>query len=137
MPSYSGSSSRHLPTRLLQLCPLRPAFIHTPHYTLYPRLYAHCCSSYKRSQSERPHHAYTETTALTFHPRPYCFQNLPLHVSYSLWNFNNFPSYIMSCVVTPCCVSSSRELRSSTREDFAVIRKNLKFWQSCFLGLGT
>src|SRR6218665_456807 len=27
MPSYSCSSSRHLPTRLLQLCPLRSAFI--------------------------------------------------------------------------------------------------------------
>src|SRR6218665_1597597 len=29
MPSYSHSSSRHLQTRLLQLCPLRSTFIHS------------------------------------------------------------------------------------------------------------
>src|SRR6218665_3075474 len=56
MPSYSCSSSHHLPTRLLQLCPLRSAFIHTTTVILGT---THCCSSNKRSQSQRPHHTYT------------------------------------------------------------------------------
>src|SRR6218665_3641173 len=65
MPSYSCSSSRHLPTRLLQLCPLRSAFIHTKTLILGS---THCCSPNKRSQSQRPHHACNETTALASHP---------------------------------------------------------------------
>src|SRR6218665_343994 len=35
MPSYSCSSSRHLPSRLLQLCPLRSAFIHASSSVLH------------------------------------------------------------------------------------------------------
>src|SRR6218665_2479710 len=76
MPSYSCSSSRHLPTRLLQLCPLRSAFMHTTTLILGT---TYCCSSNKRSQSQRPHHTYTETTALASHPCPYCIKNLPPH----------------------------------------------------------
>ena len=38
----------HLPTRLLQLCPLRSAFIHTTTLILGT---TYCCSSNKRSQS--------------------------------------------------------------------------------------
>src|SRR6218665_3565943 len=83
MPPYSCSSSRHLPTRLLQLCLLRSAFIHTTTLILGT---THCCSCNKRSQSQRPHHTYTETTALASHPCPYCIQNLPPHASHPFWN---------------------------------------------------
>src|SRR6218665_1799940 len=58
MPLYSCSSSRHLPTQLLQLCPLRSAFIHTTNLILGS---THCCSSNKRSQFQRPYHTYTVT----------------------------------------------------------------------------
>src|SRR6218665_1369744 len=85
MPSYSCLSSRHLPTRLLQLCPLRSAFINTTTLILGT---THCCSSNKRSQSPRPRHTYTETTSLAFHPCPYCIQNLPPHVSHPFWNLS-------------------------------------------------
>src|SRR6218665_954655 len=87
MPSYSCSSSRHLPTRLLQLCPVRSAFIHTRPTTLILGA-TYCCSSNKRSQSWRPHHTYTETTALASHRCQYCIQNLPPHVSHPFWNLS-------------------------------------------------
>src|SRR6218665_571438 len=82
MPSYSFSSSRHLPTRLLQLCPLRSAFIHTTTLILGSTC---CCLSNKRSQSQRPYHTYTETTA---HPCPNRIQNLPPHVSHPFPNLS-------------------------------------------------
>src|SRR6218665_1231722 len=85
MPLYCCSSSHHLPTRLLKLCPHRSAFIHTTTLILGTTL---CCSSNKRSQSQRPHHTYTETTALASHPCPYCIQNLPPHVSHPFWNLS-------------------------------------------------
>src|SRR6218665_311907 len=88
--AYSCSRSRHLSTRLLQLCPLRSAIIHITTLILGS---THCCSSNKRSQSQRPHHNYTETTALASHPCPYRIQNLPPHVSHPFWNF----SVIRSC----------------------------------------
>src|SRR6218665_3420075 len=88
MPSYSCSSSRHLPTRLLQLCPLRSAFIHTTTLILGS---THCCSSNKRSQSQRPHHldhTYTETTALASHSYSYRIQNIPPRVSHPFWKLS-------------------------------------------------
>src|SRR6218665_1950199 len=97
MPSYSCSSSRHLQTRLLQLCPLRSAFIHT---TALIHGSIHCFSSNKRSQSQKPHHTHTETTALASHSCPYCIQNLPPHVSYPFWNLSFIDvnhSYTMLC----------------------------------------
>src|SRR6218665_2952133 len=123
MPSYSCLSSRHLPTRLLQLCPLRSAFINTTTLILGT---THCCSSNKRSQSPRPRHTYTETTALAFHPCPYCIQNLPPHVSHPFWNLS------IIYVIHGYATSRSRGLRSSTRGDFAVIRTNLKFGNRAF-----
>src|SRR6218665_1033068 len=81
--SYSGSSYRHLPTRLLQLCPLRSAFIRT---TTLVNCSTHCCSSNKRSQFHRPHHTHTETTTLASHPCLYRIQNLSPHVSHTLFN---------------------------------------------------
>ena len=39
-------------------------------------------------QSHKPHHVYTETTALTSHPCPYCIQYLSPQVSYPLWNLS-------------------------------------------------
>src|SRR6218665_1525332 len=85
MLSYSCSSSRHLPTRLLQLCPLRSAFIHTTTLILGT---THCCSSNKRSQSQRQHHTCTETTALASHPYLYRIQNLHPRVSHPFWNLS-------------------------------------------------
>jgi len=41
---------RHLPTRLLPLCPLRSVFIHATTLILG---YTHCCSPNKRSQTQR------------------------------------------------------------------------------------
>src|SRR6218665_2963582 len=126
MPSYSCSSSRHLPTRLLQLCPLRSAFIHATTLILGT---THCCSSNKRSQSSRPHHTYTETTALASHPCPYCIQNLPPHVSHPFWNLSII-HVIHGYAI--CSASRSRGLRSTTRGNFAVIRMNLKFGNRAF-----
>src|SRR6218665_858794 len=130
MPSYSCSSSRHLPTRLLQLCPLRSDIIHTTTLILGT---THCCSSNKRSQSQRPHHTYTETTALASHPCPYCIQNLPPYVSHLFWNLSIIHvihDYAMLCFKgqrTPiihawgfCCNSHKSEV-----------------WQSCFFGRWT
>src|SRR6218665_2052533 len=120
--TYSCSSSRHLPTRLLQLCPLWSAFIHTATLVLGT---THCCSSNKRSKSQRPHHTYTETTALASHPGPYCIQNLPPPVSHPFWTLSIIH-------VIHGYASRSRGLRSSTRGDFAVIRTNLKFGNRAF-----
>src|SRR6218665_1433253 len=95
MPSYSCSSSSHLLTRLLQL---RSPFIHTTTLIFGS---TNCCSSNKRSQSQGPHHAYTETTALASHICLYCFQNLPPHVSHPLWNLSIIHvvhSYAMLCL---------------------------------------
>src|SRR6218665_963138 len=77
MPWCSCSSSFHLPTQLLQLYPLRSAFIHT---TILIFDSTHCCSPNKRSQSKRLHHTYTEAIALASHLRPYRVQNLHPHV---------------------------------------------------------
>src|SRR6218665_1086438 len=55
------------------------AFIHTTTLILGS---TPCCSSNKRSQSKRPYHIYTETTALASHPCPNLIQNLPPHVSH-------------------------------------------------------
>jgi len=85
MPLYSCSSSCHLPTQLLQLCPLRSAFIHTTTLILGS---THCSSSNKRSQSQRPYHTYTETTALASHPCSNRIQNLPPHVSHPFPNLS-------------------------------------------------
>src|SRR6218665_1002156 len=127
MPSYSCSSSRHIPTRLLQLCPLRSAFIHTTTLILGS---THCCSSNKRSPFQRPHRTYTETTALASHPCPYRIQNLPPHVSHPSWNLSIIHvihGNVMLCFQahrTPiihawgfCCSSHKSEV-----------------WQLCFLG---
>src|SRR6218665_3261105 len=95
MPWYSCSSSRNLPTRLLQLCPLRSAFIHTTTLILGT---THCCSSNKRSQFQRSHHTYTELTA-----------QAPHYYIYS----GTSPSY-MSSMVTPYSASRFRGLRLST-----------------------
>src|SRR6218665_463091 len=127
MPSYSCSSSRHLPTRLLQLCPLWSAFIHTTTLILGS---THCCSSNKRSRSQRPHHTYTETTAsmpvLHSKSRSSCVTSIleTLHITYHPWllhtllpgpdDFDDHPH------VGFCCNSHKSEV-----------------WQSCFLGLRT
>src|SRR6218665_2878970 len=124
MPSYSHSSSRHLQTRLLQLCPLRSTFIHTTTLILGS---AHLCSPNKRSHSQRPHHAYTETTALASHAHTAFKISLLIYHIHS----GTSPSH-MSSMVTPCSASRSRGLRSSTRGDFAVIRTNLKFGNRAF-----
>src|SRR6218665_1036831 len=71
----------------MKLCPLRSAFIHTTTLILGT---THCCSCNYRSQSQRPHHTYTETTALASHPCPYRIQNLPPNVglSHPFWNLS-------------------------------------------------
>src|SRR6218665_3899716 len=120
MPSYSCSSSRHLPTRLLQLCPLRSAFIHTTTLTLGS---THWCSFNKISQSQRPYHTYTETTALASHPCPNHIQNLPSRVS------QPFPNLFIKHVIHGYAMFC---FRSSTRGDFAVIRASLKFGNHAF-----
>src|SRR6218665_3573528 len=125
MPSYSCLSSCHIPTRLLQLCPLRSAFIHTTTLILGT---THCCSSNERCQSQRLHHTYTETTALASHPCPYCIQNLPPHVSHPFWNL----SIIHVIHGNAMLCFQVQGLRSSTRGDFVVIRTNLKFGNRAF-----
>src|SRR6218665_1264713 len=89
----------------------------------------HCFSSNKRSQSQRPHHTYTETTALASHPCPYCIRNLPPHVSHPFWNLSII-HVIHGYAI--CSASRSRGLRSTTRGNFAVIRMNLKFGNRAF-----
>src|SRR6218665_384839 len=124
MPSYSCSSSRHLPTRLLQLCPLRSAFIHTTTLILGT---PHCCSPNKRSRSYRDHITLTlkQLQWLPIHAR------IAFKISLLMYHIHSgtSPSY-MSSMVTPC--SRYRGLRSSTRGDFAVIRTNLKFGNRAF-----
>src|SRR6218665_1260360 len=124
MLSYSCLRSLHLPTRLLQLCPLQSAFIHTTTLILST---THCCSSNKRSQSQRPHYTCTETTALASHAR------IAFKISLLMYHIHcgTSPSY-MSSMVTPCSAFRSRGLRSSTHGDFAVIRTNLKFGNRAF-----
>src|SRR6218665_2764099 len=131
MPSYPCSSSCHLPTRPPQLCPPRPAFIHTTTLIIGT---THCCSSNKRSPSLRPHHTYAETTALASRPYSYCIQNLISHVSHPYWNLSIIDfihGYAMLCFLqvqwTPishawgfCCNAHKSEV-----------------WQSCFLGRWT
>src|SRR6218665_1609069 len=111
--SSSCSSSRHLPTRLLQLCPIRSAFIHTTTLILGT---THCCSSNKRSQS-RDHIIPTlkQLHWLPIHAR------IAFKISLLMYHIHSgtSPSY-MSSMVTPCSASRSRGLRSSTRGDFAV-----------------
>ena len=72
-------------TQLLQLCPLRSAFIHTTTLILG---FTHCYSPNKRSQSQRPHHAYIEKTALASRSCPYYIQNLSPRVSFQFWNLS-------------------------------------------------
>src|SRR6218665_3032588 len=123
MPSYSCSSSRHLPTRLLRLCPLRSAFIHTTTLILGS---THHYSSNKRSQ--RPHHAYMKQ--LHWPPIHAC---IVFKISLLMYHIHSgtSPSY-MSSMVMPCSASMSRGLRSSTHGDFAVIHINLKFGNHAF-----
>src|SRR6218665_570990 len=124
MPSYSCSSSRHLPTRLLQLCPVRSAFIHTTTLILGTR---YCCSSNKRSQS------YTETTALASHRCSYCIKNLPPHLSHPFWNLSIIHvihGYAMLCFQvqrTPIIHAWG----------FCYNPQKSEVWQSCFLGCWT
>src|SRR6218665_189546 len=95
----------------------------------------HCCSYRpdKRSQSQRPYHTDTETTALVSHPCPYRLQNLSPHVSRPFWNLSIvhvIHGYAMLCFQvqgTPiihawgfCCNSHKSEV-----------------WQSCFLSCWT
>src|SRR6218665_3374375 len=124
MPSYSCSSSRHLDYCNSVLSGL-------PSSTLQPL--TSILHTIKRSQSQRPHHTYTETTALASHPCPYCIQNLLPHVSRPFWNLSIIHvihGYAMLCFQvqgTPiihawgfCCNSHKSEV-----------------WQSCFLSCWT
>jgi len=92
---------------ILKLCPLRSPFI----YTTTPILSStHCWLPNKRSQSQRPHHAYTETTALASHPM-YRIQNLPPHISYPLWNLSTLHvihGYAMFCFQLGGLLSSTQ-----------------------------
>src|SRR6218665_335733 len=126
MPSYSCSSSRYLPTRLLQLCPVRSAFIHTTTLILGT---TYCCSSNKRSQSYKDHITPTlkQLHWLPIHAR------IAFKISLLMYHIHSRTSPLyMSSMVTPCSASRSRGLRSSTRGDFAVIRTNLKFGNHAF-----
>src|SRR6218665_1395381 len=126
MPSYSCSSSRHLPTRLLQLCPLQSAFIHTTTLILGT---THCCSCLIKDLSPRDHITpiLKQLHWLPIHAR------IAFKISLLFYNIHSgtCPSY-MSSMVTPCSASRSRVLRLSTCGDFAVIRTNLKFGNRAF-----
>src|SRR6218665_1793949 len=125
MPSYSCSSSRHLPTRLLQLCPLR-----LPSSTLQPlSSVLHTAARLIKDLSPRDHITSTlkQLHWLPIHARISFKISLPMYHIHS----RNSPSYMPS-MVTPCSASRSRGLRSSTRGDFAIIRTNLKFGNLAF-----
>src|SRR6218665_3886083 len=121
MPSYSCSSSRHLPTRLLQLCPTRSAFIHTTTLILNT---THCCSSNKRSVLETTSHLDCNCTG---------FPSMPVLHSKS-------PSSCITSILEPLHHKCHPWLRhallpgpeDSDRGDFAVIRTNLKFGSRAF-----
>src|SRR6218665_1571699 len=125
MPSYSCSSSRHLPTRLLQLCPLRSAFIHTT--TLISVL--HTAAGLIKDFSPRDH---ITPTLRQLHWLP-IHAHIAFKISLLMYHIHSgtSPSY-MSSMVTPCSASRSRGLQPSTRRDFAVIRTNLKFGNRAF-----
>src|SRR6218665_2377621 len=127
MPSYSCSSSRHLPTRLLQLCPLRSAFIHATTLILGTTLYT--AARLIKDLSPRDHITPTlkQLHWLPIHAR------IAFKISLLRYHCHSrtSPSY-MSSMVTPCSASRSRGLQSSTRGDFAVIRTNLKFGNRAF-----
>src|SRR6218665_228829 len=82
MPSYSCSSSPDSTTATLS----SPVCLHNTTTLILGS--THCCSSNKRSQTQRPLHTYTEITTLASHPCLYCIQNLPPHVSHSFWNLS-------------------------------------------------
>src|SRR6218665_622425 len=130
MPSYSCSSSRHLPTRLLQLCPLRSAFIHTTTLILGT---TYCCSSARLIKDLSPRDHITPSLK-QLHPCPYCIQNLPPHVSYPFWNLSIIHvihGYAMLCFQlqrTPiihawrfCCNSHKSEVWQSTSQMVSVL----------------
>src|SRR6218665_3492476 len=96
MPSNCCSSSRHLPTRLLQLCPLRVTFIHATTIILGS---THSCSSNKRTKFQRPYHTYTERAALASYSCPNCIQNLPPHVSHPFPNLSIVPIYLIIIII--------------------------------------
>ena len=122
MSSYSCSSSRYLPTRLLQCCPLRSAFIHTT--TLILGRLLHTDARLIKDISPRDHITPTlkQLHWLPIHARIAFKISLLINHIHS----ETSPSYT-SFMVTACSASRSRGLRSSTRGDFAEIRKNLKF----------
>src|SRR6218665_3433660 len=126
MPSYSCSSSRHLPTRLLQLCPVRSAFIHTT--TLILGI-LHTAARLIKDLSPRDH---ITPTLKQLHWLP-IYARIAFKISLLMYHIHSgtSPSY-MSSMITPCSASRSRGLRSSTRGDFAVIRTNLKFGNRAF-----
>src|SRR6218665_1916046 len=129
MPSYLCSNSRHLPTRLLQLCPIRCAFIRTTTLILSS---AYCRSSNKRSQSQRPHHTDTETTALVSHPGRYRIQYLPdvLHPFWKLSIIHIIHGYAMLCFqVQKTPITHAWGFCSNSHKS--------EVWQSCFLGRWT
>ena len=120
MPSYSRSSSRHLPTWLLQLCPFG-----LPSSTLQPlSSVLHTAAHLIKDLSPRDN----ITPALKQ------LHWLPIHtciafkISILVYHIHSgtFPSY-MSSMVTPCSASCFRGLQSSTHGDFPVICTNLKF----------
>src|SRR6218665_1087913 len=75
---------------------------------------------------QRPHHVYTETTALASHPCLYSVSIFIYHIQ-----SGTSPSYMLS-MVTTCFASSFRGLRSSRLGDYSVIRTNLKFGNRAF-----
>src|SRR6218665_272720 len=109
MPSYSHSSSRHLQTRLLQLCPLRSTFIHS----IQP-LSSVLHTSARLIKDLIPKDHITPTLKqlhwLPIHAR------IAFKISLLMYHIHSgtSPSY-MSSMVTPCSASRSRGLRSSTR----------------------
>ena len=125
MPLCSCSSSHHLQTRLLQLCPLWSPFIHTTTPMLGS---THCCSS-NRDLSPRDH---IKLTLKQLHWLP-----IRIHIAFKISllmyhiHFGASPPYMLF-MVTPCFASSSRGLWSSTQGDFAVIHTNLKFGNRAF-----
>src|SRR6218665_198581 len=114
MPSYSCSSSRHLPTRVLQICFLRSLFIDTTTLILGS---THCCSSIIKYLSPRDHITPTmkQLHWLSTHAR------IAFKISLLIYHIHSgtSPSYMssmvtqchpMSSMVTQCSASRSRGL---------------------------
>src|SRR6218665_3714441 len=100
MPSYSCSSSRHLPTRLLQLCPLWSAFIHSKPLSLV----LHTAARLIKDLGPRDHITPTlkQLHWLPIHAR------IAFKISLLMYHIHSgtSPSY-MSSMVTPCSASRS------------------------------